>query len=1235
MARDLLKLTEKGRALVELPVQKGRELIRQIPEPVQVGLSRLSRRTLRVTLEVFAGLFVVGSVILALAYGRLNQGPISLSGLVPVMEDAINRELADVEVKIDDAIIQRAKSGPGVNFRLRNIRLIDKQGAVVAQAPLAAIGLSGRALLSGRIAPGSVDFIGPRLLLFHTDEGGLSLSFSRDATVENTQAALRGSTGEEGATDADRNSAAERGTPKPGMSIIGSSKDINLTRTVAAAFDQARQRKTASAFLTRFGVRDAVVIFDQLGEQSFWQVPDFSIDLEHKKRKSIILGQGAISSANGPWKFNFRTEQSAKRERLTFTAFIQDLVPTGLAPNFPGVPALQAVNLPVSAQTSIHLSTSGDLLGAEAKLNFSAGHIIVPWDRKRPMLIDQGDLHVRYKAKKDRIDILPSKVEWGQSHATISGWFRPVEGQGDKNVWAFSLQADDAVLAAKEFGLAPTEVERWEARGTIDKEARRVVLEKFIIALKEGSIEFAGTIVDAQGSPDIKLAGNFSPMPLSTLKQIWPKFLAGGAREWVGERVTAGQITSGSFEIDLKPGELAAIEQGGDVPDAAVILDLAATGLVIHYIPKMPPVQTTDATFRIRGRRMAMDVPNGWIVLPTGKKVMLGEGSFTVSDLRPDPQTGIVKFNAKGAAQAVLELLDHEPLGYAREAGLKPDELGGDTTGDFKLELPLIRDLEFSHIKLRGQANLEEATATATLGGANLEGGDITFSVTEEALDARGDVLVNGVPAVLSWQRIFDAPPEKQPEMRLSIVLDEISRQQLGLNLEHIVRGPIPTVVAIDQARPAAGKEKKIRVQADLGSAEIILGNVGWRKPPGRAAVLGFDIGKGIEGNKELQNFRVIGDDIAIDGWISLSEDESPNAFYFPDFSFNVITHLEVAGKLREDNVWEVQANGPAYDGRQFFRSLFSAGQLSDDQQPGPDDAPGLDLKARIGAMVGYFDTTVKDVSVDLAKRDGRLMRLEAKGWLNGDSEIAVKLVDGGQNERVVLAESEDAGAAFRLIGFYPRMEGGQASLKVTLDAQGLANKTGTLWARDFTVLGDRVVSEVISNAGDDPTVTFGPQDGREPVARRQRIPFNELEVPFSVGGGQFILHDSYVNGPQLGATLRGNVDFRNKFVDLGGTFIPLYGLNSALGSIPIIGNLLVGRRGEGVLGITYAVKGPAEDPRVLVNPVSMVAPGIFRQIFEFSGRTPDAFPQLSAPGGAPAPSVSPFDTDRFGGASN
>jgi hypothetical protein len=235
---------------------------------------------------------------------------------------------------------------------------------------------------------------------------------------------------------------------------------------------------------------------------------------------------------------------------------------------------------------------------------------------------------------------------------------------------------------------------------------------------------------------------------------------------------------------------------------------------------------------------------------------------------------------------------------------------------------------------------------------------------------------------------------------------------------------------------------------------------------------------------------------------------------------------------------------------------------------------------------------------------------LDASGKLNGQGPVAVKL-DGGPSDRIIKAETRDAGAAFRLVGFYPKVDGGEASLEVNLDTGKPDSMTGTVWARDFSVLGDSVVGDVLTDPQS--AAAFG-TNPKQP--QRSRITFSQLRAPFSVGDGKFVLHDAYMNGPVLGATMRGSVSFKDQSVNLGGTYVPLYGLNSALGAIPVLGGLLVGRQGEGVVGITFAIQGKLDNPNVLVNPMSVVAPGIFRQIFEFGGQNQNAAAQ-------PAPSTS------------
>jgi len=1198
----LVKLTTEGsKVLLALP-GRGRALVKRVPEPVQVELRKLSARSAHVCREIFAGVLVVGLVAIVLGYGRLARGPISLSTLVPTIEAAINGELSDLHVKIDDAILQRAPDGPGVLFRLRNLRLIDKDGSIVAQAPLAAIGMSGSALLSGRLAPGSVDFIGPRLLLFYDSDRGLALRFSRPAVGENGMP-IRGSLPVGEGFELPATGHPEASLAKGPEDRAAGGQVLDVTRTLTEVFDRARSGNTS--YLTRFGVKDALVVLSENGAQTAWQVPDFAIDLEHHNQRSTLVGQANFASSKGDWQLTFRTEQQPRRQGFSITTLIENLVPSGFAGDFPSLGVLRALDMVVNGESTVELSNSGTILSGEGRFELESGQITPSWDPDSPLRIDGGELRIRYQKDRDVIEIAPSTLRWGKSRAVISGEFRPVrDASGVPTLWKFAIKADEAVLGVEEFGLAPMKVDEWQAAGSLEPKEGRVSLSRLAIRAGDAWIQLSGSYAGRQGADEVHVTGQVSPMPVDTLKRFWPKFLAGKARAWVLERVSGGEVLGGRFAVNLAPGDLGRIEAGEEIPPEAVQVELDLRGMAIAYIPKMPPVITRDAKLTVAGVEFAVDIPEGRLVLPSGHEIALSEGRFFIPDLREDPQQGEVTYRAAGATPSVLELLDHEPLGYIRSVGLEPDFLGGTAEGAFTLTMPLLSNLQFNQIKIRGAARLNDAIASNLVSDIDVTGGALDVNLTEQAVEAKGEITIKGVPAELTWQRIFYTPDERQPPIRVTAQLDAASRDQLGMKINHLVQGPTP--VTLQVARLGEGTNDSMRLEADLTAARLSFGGLGWTKPVGRPAIVRLDIVRKPDGSTDLENLKILGEDIDIQGGIALDPAQRLKEFYFSDFSVNRLSHVEISATVRDDQVLEIKAEGPSYDGRQFFQSLFSAGQP--DGSVEPTEPFGIDLTAKIGTVFGFYDTTAKDVEVSLKKRNGRLVALDARGMLNGNAPLAV-LLDHSENARLITAEARDAGSAFRLIGFYPSVEGGEASLQVNLDAGGPGMKSGTLWAREFNVLGDQVVNDVLT----DPNSAAVLGDRRQQV-RRERIHFNQLRAPFSVGGGTFRLKDAYMNGPTLGATMRGAVDFHAQTVDLGGTYVPLYGLNSALGSIPILGRVLVGRQGEGVVGITFAIKGKLDEPQVLVNPMSVMTPGIFRQIFEFTGSVPDQTPPPPAP---------------------
>ncbi|MGH6865474.1 MAG: AsmA-like C-terminal domain-containing protein [Methyloceanibacter sp.] len=1188
IAGTFIKLTaEGGKAIRALPA-RGRALVRRVPPPVQIELAKLSSRSAHVCREIFAGILVVGLIAIVFGYGRLAHGPISLPSLVPLIETAINEQLSDLHVKIDDAFFQRSASGAGVLFRLRNIRLIDKDGSIVAQAPLAAIGMSGSALLSGRLAPGSVDFIGPRLLLFYNSNQGLSLSFYRPAA--DSDALIRGSL-PPGATPPETVL-----TKRPSTPIGAGGRKLDLTNTVTEVFDRARRGDTS--YLTRFGFQNALVVLNQDGTQTLWQVPDFAIDLEHRDRRSILIGQANVASSKGDWQLEVRTEQHTKHNSLGITALIENLVPSGIAGNFPSIGVLRALDMAVDGETTVELSDAGKFVSGQANLRLAPGQITPPWDRDTQMRIDHGDLALRYLKQRDVVEIAPSTIRWGKSQATFSGHIRPLRGSDGTPVsWDFALKADNAVLAVEEAGLSPMKIDEWMVKGSIAPEQGRLDISRFVIRAGNASIAFSGSVADAPGSPVIKLAGEVSPMPVDALKRFWPKFLAGKARKWVLKRVAGGEVSGGTFNVALPAGELAKIEQGGALPEGAIDVELNMSGLGIAYIPDLPPVLAGDAKLTVSGTELSVDIPQGNIVVPSGLEIDLAEGRFFIPDLREDPQDGVITFKANAPIPAVLQLLDHKPLGYLAEIGMKPDFLGGSAEGGFTLTMPLKAELDLKEIQFRGMARLNDAIAPDLVGDMGIEGGTLDVNLTNQSVEAKGPITVKGVPAELNWQRMFYTPSDQQPPIKVSAKLDAALRDKLGMKVNHLVKGTTPVTLSVSGLGQGT---QAVSMEADLTGAQLIVGAMGWTKPAGQAAKMQFDVVTNEDGSTELKNLQMLGDEIAVHGSISLDAEHHLKGFYFSDFSVNRLSHVEITATVRDDQVLDIKAEGPSFDGKQFFRSLFSAGQLAGDGTAEPADPFGIDLSAKIGTVAGFYDTTGKDMHVTLKKRGGMLVQLDAAGKLNGQSPTAVELVHES-NSRIIKAETRDAGAAFRLVGFYRSIEGGEASLQVNLDGGVPGSKTGILWVRDFNVVGDAVVNDVLT----DPSSTAVLGDQKQGIPK-SRIPFKRLRAPFSVGAGQFRLKDAYMNGPQLGATMRGAVDFKSQTVDLGGTYVPLYGLNSALGAIPLLGKVLVGRQGEGVVGITFAIKGKLDDPSVLVNPMSVMTPGIFRQIFDFTGSVPD-----------------------------
>ena len=115
----------------------------------------------------------------------------------------------------------------------------------------------------------------------------------------------------------------------------------------------------------------------------------------------------------------------------------------------------------------------------------------------------------------------------------------------------------------------------------------------------------------------------------------------------------------------------------------------------------------------------------------------------------------------------------------------------------------------------------------------------------------------------------------------------------------------------------------------------------------------------------------------------------------------------------------------------------------------------------------------------------------------------------------------------------------------------------------------------------------------------------DSLEMPFSSKNNVISVNGARVAGPAIGASADGYIDRPKGQIALKGSLVPAFALNSFISNVPVIGDILASKKGEGIFGVTYSLSGDSEHPDISTNPLAMLTPGILRRIFE--GHIPTA----------------------------
>ena len=439
-----------------------------------------------------------------------------------------------------------------------------------------------------------------------------------------------------------------------------------------------------------------------------------------------------------------------------------------------------------------------------------------------------------------------------------------------------------------------------------------------------------------------------------------------------------------------------------------------------------------------------------------------------------------------------------------------------------------------------------------------------------------GDARISGVSAAVGWREDFTGTQEPRRRYTVRARLTEADRRRLGVVLAPLVRGPLS--VAADYAVFSGGAARATGT-LDAAESEIALPPLEWWKPPGVAGRASFEIAFDGGRARAIRVKDLVAGDLRAAGQVRLDRGSIRRVEID---RFAVPRRFDFAGALSIDAAkgWTIDANGRLFDAAPVQRLTTGEGESS---------LPPLRVAARLDRVLLTDGRSVERASLGARYRDGSWQAIDLSGrFPNGKRfDVSYRPRDGaGQFQ----ATSMDAGEMLGLLGETKWVRGG----RLTLSAEGQTGDRAGQWKgrlaiRDFVLTGAPRLVQALRLA------SLGAVS-EELGGRGVRV--TALDIPFTHGGSKLRFAEARAFGPGIGVTGSGTIDVDEETVEIDGTLVPAYPLNAALGEVPGIGFIFSGEKGSGLFAAPYAIRGKIEQPSFTVNPLGVLTPGVFRNIF-------------------------------------
>ena len=329
-----------------------------------------------------------------------------------------------------------------------------------------------------------------------------------------------------------------------------------------------------------------------------------------------------------------------------------------------------------------------------------------------------------------------------------------------------------------------------------------------------------------------------------------------------------------------------------------------------------------------------------------------------------------------------------------------------------------------------------------------------------------------------------------------------------------------------------------------------------------------------------------------------VSLESTDNTFYFKDLIFDKNlkfkslskANFNFKNKQKVKNILDIQKNQNSYYITGKSISLY---KLLDKFSNSDNTSTFMDLDktyAKIFVNIGkfYIDNKnyINNLNGEFVIKNNKIFKSNLDGFFPNKEKISLNLKTIKNEKVTTLVTNYPA----PLLERYKFIKGFSEGI---FDLQSISsgNKSNTIIIIDnFKVKEVPVLAKIL---------TLASLQGIADLLTGEGIRFTDFEMNFNKNNNIITIEEIYAIGPAISLMMEGYID-KGKLISLRGTLVPATTINRTISSIPVLGDILVGKKvGEGVFGVSFKIKGPPNNLKTTVNPIKTLTPRFITRTLE------------------------------------